>query len=158
MISLLRTIPGQLGIRWRRMFYSRYWGHRDFVIHENVLITGFEKNMTVGHGFRVNPDVKIFCSEGRFTVGEQVFINCNCFISADRSEVLIGNDCLLANGVTIWCSNHSFKIPDKIIRAQKKSHANRGCRKRRMDRSTGNHFTRRNYWRRSCNRGWLRCY
>jgi len=120
LLYIMRKIPGQIGIRVRRSYYSRYWGHRNFIIHENVLITGFHDHFKIGNKFQINPDVKLFTSDGSLEVGDNVFINHNCFISADRSKISIGDNCLLANNVSIWCSNHDFKNPDVPISMQKR--------------------------------------
>ncbi len=105
---LIKKFPGRPGIFMRKIYYGKYFGHKEFVIHDNVTITGFKKNITVGKNFRVNPDVKIFSSEGTLNIGSNVYLNYNCFLSADRSIISIGNDCLFANNVTVWCSNHGF--------------------------------------------------
>lgn len=105
-----------MGIFLRKYYYGNFFGHREFVIHDNVTITGYEKNITIGKHFQVNPDVKIFSSEGKLIIGNDVFLNYNCFLSADRSRIMIGNDCLFANNVTVWCSNHGYENSNLLIR------------------------------------------
>jgi len=117
-IYFMNKIPGPPGIFLRKLYYSKYFGHKNFVIHENVTITGYKENIKVGKNFRVNPDVKLFSSEGDLIIGNNVFLNYSCFLSADRSKITIGNDCLFANNVTVWCSNHDYTDKTKLIREQ----------------------------------------
>jgi len=89
---IIKKTPGQPGIFLRNLYYAKYFGHKNFIIHENVTITGFKENIKVGNNLRVNPEVKIFSSEGDLVIGDDVFFNYNCFLSADRSRITIGND------------------------------------------------------------------
>ncbi|WP_316826381.1 acyltransferase [Pedobacter miscanthi] len=117
-IWFVRTFPSVFGgVRLRKFYYSRFWGHSDFVIPDHVTIDNI-KNIKIGHFFRVCPDVKIFTENGASIVfGDNFFANYNCFFSANQEDIIIGNDCLLGPDVLIINSNHDTKT-DILIREQ----------------------------------------
>ena len=45
----------------RKIVYSRFWDHSDFLIPNNVEISGINK-ISIGLGFRVCPNVKLFAT------------------------------------------------------------------------------------------------
>ena len=107
---LLKVFPSVFGgARLRKYYYSKFWGHSDFVIPNDVTINDI-KSIKVGHFFRVCPDVKIFTeNEASIIIGDNFFANYNCFFSANKENIIIGNDCLLGPDVLIINSNHSTK-------------------------------------------------
>jgi len=118
LIWLLKVFPSVLGgVRLRKFYYARHWGHSDFVIPDNVTIDNIE-NIKIGHFFRVCPDVKIFTENGASIIfGNNFFANYNCFFSANKEDIIIGDDCLLGPDVLIINSNHDTKT-DLLIREQ----------------------------------------
>jgi len=113
---ILPTVFG--GLHLRRFLYSRYWKHSNFIIPENVTINNL-KNLIIGHGFRVCPYVKLFTeNNGVISIGNNFFANYNCFLSADKSNIKIGNDCLLGPDVLIINTNHGIDYGE-LIRLQK---------------------------------------
>lgn len=118
---LLRIIPSSIGgVKLRRVFYSKYWGHKNFTIPEEVMIDGIE-NISVGHFFRVCPNVKLFTeNKGSIKIGHNFFANYNCFIHAKESTIQFGNNCLLGPDVLIINSNHTIKKAH-LIREQNDS-------------------------------------
>ena len=111
----LQTWPGILGIYFRSKFYSRVFGHEDFTIFENVYLNIAKGNVTGGKRLKVCPDVKLFATSGNLILGENIFFNFGCFISADRSTITIGDNCSFGNNVTIWSSNHCFESKIQLI-------------------------------------------
>ena len=112
---ILQTWPGKLGIYFRSKFYSRVFGHEDFTIIENVYLNIAKGNVTGGKRLKVCPDVKLFATSGNLILGENIFFNFGCFISADRSTITIGDNCSFGNNVTIWSSNHCFESKIQLI-------------------------------------------
>jgi galactoside O-acetyltransferase len=116
-LCVIKQTPGSAGKNLRRLFYSKFFGHKNFVIHENVTIESC-KNIHIGEGFEAHSGVKMFSWRGELHIGDNVLLNCNCFINAEKSSLRIGNDCMLANNVTVWCMNHNYSRKDKLIREQ----------------------------------------
>lgn len=109
-IWIVRIFPTVFGgLRLRKFYYSKFFGHSDFVIPDNVTIDEI-KNIKIGQCFRVCPDVKIFTENGgEIEIGNNFFANHNCFFSANTEKIIIGNDCLLGPDVLIINSNHDTK-------------------------------------------------
>ena len=103
------TLPSEFfGNNLRRIYYKKFFGHKDFIIPANVTIYDV-KNVKIGHSFRVCPNVKIFTeNNGSISIGNNFFANYNCFFSANTDDIVIGNDCLLGPDVLIINSNHDF--------------------------------------------------
>ena len=115
---LLRIFPSDLGgNRVRRIVYSKYWGHKNFNIGNNVYITGARK-MTIGNGCNFSPNVKLYCAEGgEIHIGENFYCNFNCFLSSYDATISIGNDCLFGPDVYLVNTNHGIDS-DTLIREQ----------------------------------------
>lgn len=106
----LKIFPSAFGgLSLRRLFYSKFFGHNSFIIPENVSISGIN-NLKIGHDFRVCPNVKFFSeNNGYIRIGNNFFANYNCFISANKEDIVIGDDCLFGPDVLIVNSNHDTK-------------------------------------------------
>jgi len=102
-----RLLPGKSGVYFRKALYSYFWGHRSFIIPENVTISGF-RNIKVGQNLRLCPDVKVFCSNGKLIFGNNFFANYNCFFSSEGALISFGNNCQLGPNVTIINRNHNY--------------------------------------------------
>lgn len=118
LLWFVKVFPSSLGgLKIRRLYYSRYWKHKDFVIPENVDF-GNVKNISVGQFFRVCPFVKFFSeNNGNIVIGSNFFANYNCFIYSKENDIIIGDNCLLGPDVTIINSNHSID-KNQLIREQ----------------------------------------
>ena len=114
----VQKLPGRPGIWVRRRVYGRYLGHRNFTILEDVILEGLAENIRAGVDLQINTGVKLFSGEGTLRIGSHVFINNGCFFSANRSKIVIGDNCLFGNRVSVLCSNHQFKDPLTPIRLQ----------------------------------------
>jgi maltose O-acetyltransferase len=115
---LARVFPSVLGGNsLRKLFYSKYWGHKNFVIPDNVTIYDIKK-IKIGQFFRVCPDVKL-CTEGKgsIIIGDNFFANYNTFIYSRNNVITIGNDCLIGPDVLIINNNHAMKS-GQLIREQ----------------------------------------
>lgn len=110
-------LPGYLGILIRKYIYSRYFHHKKFVIPENVTIIGL-KNIEIGNNFRTCPNTKMFSTNGKLKIGNNVFFNYDCFISADGSQIVIGDNCLFGNNVTVYGVNHNYADRCRLISEQ----------------------------------------
>ena len=84
---LLRVFPSVLGgDRLRRMFYSKYWGHKNFTIPANVTIEGAGR-IKMGKFSRVCPQVKLYIEEnGLIKIGDNFFANYNVFIYSRNKQ------------------------------------------------------------------------
>lgn len=88
-----------------------------FVINPAVIV-GPEANFRIGKDFVTCPGFKMFAQTGTVKIGDDVFFNFNCFVSADRASLEIGDHCLFGNNVSIWCSNHNFSDRNVLIKNQ----------------------------------------
>lgn len=58
---------------------------------------------------RIRRNVSFYCyDKAKIYIGDNVFINENCIISA-RKQVKIGDNCILGNNISIYDNNHDFK-------------------------------------------------
>ncbi|MDD4993346.1 MAG: DapH/DapD/GlmU-related protein [Paludibacter sp.] len=119
LLWLIKVFPSSLGgVQIRKLFYSRYWKHKNFTVPENVDF-GNLNNISVGHFFRVCPCVKMFSEEnGKIIIGSNFFANYNCFIYSKENDIYIGDNCLLGPDVTIINSNHCIN-KNQLIREQR---------------------------------------
>ncbi|MGE6353876.1 acyltransferase [Flavobacterium sp. NPDC079362] len=105
------------GNKIRNLYYKRFFLHSEFVIPENVIISDI-KNIKIGRSFRVCPYVKLFTeNKGSIIIGNNFFANYNCFFSANKEDIVIGDDCLLGPDVLIINSNHDFQT-NILVREQ----------------------------------------
>ena len=113
-----RVFPSVLGgNRLRRLLYAKYLGNRDFIIPDNVTLSGI-KQIKIGHTLRVCPYVKMICeNKGTIRIGNNFFANYNTFIYANDDSINIGNDCLIGPDVLIINNNHQMS-PHELIRMQ----------------------------------------
>lgn len=117
-VLFIKLFPGKLGVKIRKICYARFFGHTSFNIGECVTL-GFKIGcLCGGKNLIVSPDTKIFTTTGVLLLGENIFINYGCFISADRSKISIGDNTIIGPGVTIWASNHRYESKDKLILEQ----------------------------------------
>ena len=97
--------------------------------------TNLGENVTAGRGLYItnNGEISIgdnvsFANDaflstyagGKLSIGSDCFFGDNCKIVTDRTTVSIGDDCLVAEHVSIRASNHGIK-QGSIIRNQKNS-------------------------------------
>ena len=98
-------------------------------------VTNLGDNVTAGRGFYItnNGEISIgdnvsFANDaylstyagGKLSIGSDCFFGDNCKIVTERSTITIGDDCLVAEHVSIRASNHGIKL-GSIIRNQKNS-------------------------------------
>ena len=114
-VFLVKVFPGQWGVLLRRFCYAKFFGHKRFHIAENVTLGLIPGCLTGGENLLICPDTKIFATTGRIILGKNIFINFNCFLSADRSEIEIGDNTIIGTGVTIWGSKHRYQKKDLLI-------------------------------------------
>lgn len=62
-------------------------------------------------------DLNGFLKDGHLQIGNNVYIGDHCCIRASGCPIVIGNDVLIANGVTIVSANHGIKTGE-LIRLQ----------------------------------------
>lgn len=106
-----------MGIFFRRLYFSKFFKNKDFVISSNVTLLGIE-NITVGTGFYVAPGVKILSLEqGRIIIGKNVSFNFDCYLSAVKSKVVIGDNVLFGPSIVVVNDNHNFRL-GQLIREQ----------------------------------------
>lgn len=117
LISILKGLPGETGIRLRRFVYAKAIGHRSFTLPAEVELHDV-RNMRIGRRFRVCPQVRLFAGGGSLTIGNDFFANYGCFISAEGGIVQIGNSVLFGPNVIIVSRNHVFTDPSRLIRLQ----------------------------------------
>ena len=98
-------------------------------------VTNLGMNVTAGRGLYITNNGKISIGDnvsfandvllstytgGQLSIGSDCFFGDNCKIVTERSTVSIGDDCLVAEQVSIRASNHGIKL-GSIIRNQKNS-------------------------------------
>ena len=68
-----------------------------------------DSKVTLGKNFKCRKNLSIWAiNKGNLTIGNDVFINDNCFISAQKS-INIGDNFLLGNNSTIVDNDHDYK-------------------------------------------------
>jgi acetyltransferase-like isoleucine patch superfamily enzyme len=96
----------------RRIFYAKFFEHKNFIIPDNVTISGI-KQIKIGDAFRVCPDVKLIAeNKGSIIIGDNFFV-----IYANDDSIKIGDDCLIGPDVLIINNNHQIG-PGQLIRMQ----------------------------------------
>jgi acetyltransferase-like isoleucine patch superfamily enzyme len=115
---IAQTFPTNLGGNLlRKRLYSRYWGHRNFSIGDNVYISGIRK-IKIGESAYISSNVKLCCEgTGEINIGDNFYCNFNCYLSSKDSSITIGNDCLFGPDVYLVNTNHGFKS-GSLIREQ----------------------------------------
>ena len=98
-------------------------------------VTNLGVNVTAGRGLYITNNGKISIGDnvsfandaylstytcGKLSIGSDCFFGDNCKIVTDKSTVSIGDDCLVAEHVSIRASNHGIKL-GSLIRNQKNS-------------------------------------
>lgn len=87
-------------------------------VGKNVEFDRFPKGMELGNNVIIGPNCYFLTSneKSRVIIGNDTSLNRGVSISAS-SEIKIGNDCLIAGGVTIMDGGHEFKYGE-LIRLQ----------------------------------------
>ena len=52
-----QKVPGPFGVQLRRHFYGKYFGHKEFLIRDNVFMDGYKNNIALGRNVTINPNV-----------------------------------------------------------------------------------------------------
>ncbi|MBU1735409.1 MAG: acyltransferase [Verrucomicrobia bacterium] len=90
-------------------------------IHNNcTLIANSEKGITLDDGARLKHGVYLdteVAATGYIRIGKRVYIGAGCCLHGHEG-LEIGDDCLLAQNITITPYSHSFDNPAKIIYSQ----------------------------------------
>lgn len=118
---ILQKLPGILGIKLRKLVYSKMLKGCGVNIHitENVFINKFQ-SITIGNDFSINRYSMLLAgiNDGELFIGNNCYIGCFCIISSHRGTVRIGNNVMLANGVLLEPANHRFDDLTKPMRLQ----------------------------------------
>jgi acetyltransferase-like isoleucine patch superfamily enzyme len=131
-VKLIRHLPLMLRIGaeaiWSgfvRVYMRAFWRKRGVNIESNArLMYASHQLMDLGSGTHVGLFSVVFalatpdCMEAPLLkVGERTYIGDHVNIRAGGGLITIGNDCLIANAVTIVSSNHGIR-PDALILKQ----------------------------------------
>ena len=78
--------------------------------------------MNIGEGCEFANFIQLSTySNGELNIGSRVFVGDNAKLISDNGKILIGNDVLIAEGVSIRASNHGINA-EKNINQQKNSY------------------------------------
>jgi len=77
--------------------------------------------LRIGKGTQISSFTKIKATDGPLEIGSHVSIGTNCFISADRGGVTIGDYCMISPNVTIIGNNYRYDRLDVPICRQEKT-------------------------------------
>jgi len=74
--------------------------------------------LRIGRGTRISSFTKVKASRGPLTIGSNVSIGTNCFISSDTGGVEIGDYTMIGPSVTIVANNYTYAKADVPMRMQ----------------------------------------
>lgn len=77
--------------------------------------------LKIGKKSQISSFTKIKVSDGPLEIGHDTDIGTNCFISADKGGVYIGNYCLISPNVTIVGNNYKYNRLDIPVCQQEKT-------------------------------------
>lgn len=118
--ALVGGVPGRIGMCLRYCIYKMSLARLG---QEGRIGRGMEflgmKRIFIGNAFRAR-QARIYAHEdGCISIGDRVSINPNCEINAaEKSEIRIGNDVMIAANSILMASKHRFDRLDVSIRQQ----------------------------------------
>jgi galactoside O-acetyltransferase len=106
----IRNIPGRVGGKIRRMYWSgkfHYCSH--FYLSTGCIIKAPE-NISVGKDVFIMHNSCLYANDnGIIKIGDRVGINSNVQVgAAENGEIIMGNDVLIGPNVVIRASNHRY--------------------------------------------------
>ena len=79
-----------------------------------VIINDIDASIKIGENFKCRDYVRIKCTKGNISIGDNVFLNNLCSINC-RNKIDIGDNCIFGEGVKIYDHDHVYKT-DSLIR------------------------------------------
>ncbi|HEY2345033.1 MAG TPA: acyltransferase [Xanthomonadaceae bacterium] len=112
----------EIAARWRGLWWRLLAGsasasgigrgariHRGF----NLAFSRGSRGLVVGPGLHCRSWCSIVVDGGRLSIGDNLFMNNRCSLNC-QSQIEIGDDCLLGEGVAIYDHDHDFSKPEKF--------------------------------------------
>ena len=111
--------PGRCGFSLRKFWYRRRInGKKVNAIGVGCKFTN-PKNITLGNLVSFGDNCRLYAEHGTIYCGDNTTFNNNVQLNVSKGGVvLIGSDCLLGPGVTIFSSNHNYSDVRIPIRRQ----------------------------------------
>jgi galactoside O-acetyltransferase len=119
-ISILSSIPTEIGIRVRQIAYKPLFKRcgKNLRIDSGVTILGFE-NISLGDNVSFMKNSYVYAHDGgELLIGDNFTVNSNSQLGASFGKIVIGNDCAIAPNCVLRSSNHNFENPDIPFREQ----------------------------------------
>lgn len=120
-LDFVASIPGGLGGYIRYIVYKKKFKKvaGKFYIGSGVTITGFE-NIELGKNVSISKNSYLYAAyngeSGGLIIGDNFFMGTNTAICANRGNITIGNNVLIAQNVVLRPDNHVINDISKPIR------------------------------------------
>jgi len=116
-LKIIQAIYSIITLTYNKLKYlKRFKFKYSYKIHPDIqfLFIGTQGCISLGKSYHARKGVSLICDNGEIVIGDNVFMNNNCFVTS-LNKVEIGNGCSFGPNVLIFDHDHIYgnKVPDK---------------------------------------------